>query len=176
MSRSTRSILRTALISAAVASLTFAVVGVAGSRHDGPGHHKGSSKVFTAKLLPSTPSPAGPTVNGVNPGGKPWLLRRGSAVVRRDGSLTVRVRGLVFTESGTTTPNGGAALPAVSASLFCNGATTAVGTTAAAPLSPTGDAKITGMVTLPATCAAPVVMVHPNTNVAAYIAISGFGG
>jgi hypothetical protein len=30
-------------------------------------------------------------------------------------------------------------------------------------------------VTLPSTCLAPVVLVHPNSNAAAYIAATGFG-
>jgi hypothetical protein len=33
-----------------------------------------------------------------------------------------------------------------------------------------------GQFSLPAKCLAPVVLVHPNGNGAAYIAASGFGG
>jgi hypothetical protein len=35
---------------------------------------------------------------------------------------------------------------------------------------------MTGTLSLPAKCLAPVVRVHPNGNGAAYIAASGFGG
>ena len=134
-----------------------------------------AEKVLSTKLIPSLV--AGPTINGVKPGGKDWLLRRGSASIRGNGSIRVKVKGLVFADSGTTTtqtPNGPFTLAAVSASLFCDGATTPVGTTATAPLSADGNAKITGTLTLPAMCNAPTVMVHPGTSVAAYIAISGF--
>ena len=166
--------LMSAVSVAAAASLAFAVAAAAdGSKSKSSRHDDGAEKVLSTNLIPSLV--AGPTVNGVKPGGKDWLLRRGSASIRSDGSIRVKVKGLVFAESGTTTAaDGTVTLPAVSASLFCDGATTPVGTTAAAPLSPHGNAKITGTLTLPAMCNAPTVMVHPGTNVAAYISISGF--
>ena len=167
--------LASAVSVAAAASLAFAVAAAAdGSKGKSSRHDDRAEKVLRTNLIPSLV--AGPTVNGVMPGGKDWLLRRGSASIRSDGSIRVKVKGLVFAESGTTTTADGAfTLPAVSASLFCDGAAIPVGTTAPpAPLSADGNAKITGMLTLPARCNAPTVMVHPGTNKAAYIAISGF--
>ena len=166
--------LTSAISVAAAASLAFAVAAAAdGSKGKSSRHDDGAEKVLSTNLIPSLAG--GPTVNGVAAGGKDWLLRRGSASIRSDGSIRVKVKGLVFAESGTTTTaNGAATVAAVSASLFCDAATTPVGTTAAAPLSPHGNAKITGTFTLPARCTAPTVMVPPGTNVAAYISISGF--
>lgn len=168
--------LTSAISVAAAASLAFAVGAAAdGSKSKSSRHDDEAEKVLSTKLIPSLV--AGPTINGVKPGGKDWLLRRGSASIRSDGSIRVKVKGLVFADSGTTTtqtPNGPFTLAAVSASLFCDGTTTPVGTTATAPLSADGDARITGTLTLPAMCNAPTLMVHPGTSVAAYIAISGF--
>jgi len=39
-----------------------------------------------------------------------------------------------------------------------------------------GNARMSGTITLPAKCLAPIVLVHPNGSDAAYIAASGFGG
>jgi hypothetical protein len=64
----------------------------------------------------------------------------------------------------------------VFASLYCDGSSTPVGSTPQVPLSMAGDASMSGMVTVPAKCLAPLVLVHPNANGAAYIAASGFGG
>jgi hypothetical protein len=166
--------LTSAVSVAAAASLAFAVAAAAdGSKGKSSRHDDEAERVLSTNLIPSLV--AGPTVNGVKPGGKDWLLRRGSASIRSDGSIRVKVKGLVFAESGTTTTaNGANTVAAVSASLFCDAALIPVGTTAAAPLSADGNATITGTLTLPARCNAPTVMVHPGTNAAAYIAISGF--
>jgi hypothetical protein len=165
-----------ALAVAATASLAFAVAAAAGgSTSKSSRHEDESERVLRAELIPSLAPPVGPTVNGVKAGGKDWLLRRGTATIDDDGEVKVKVKGLVFTESGTTTTaNGANTLTAVSASLFCDGAAVPVGTTPTAPLSADGNARITGTITLPAMCTAPVVMVHPGPNVGNYIAISGF--
>lgn len=140
------------------------------------GHHKGSrgGKVKIAqRLVPSEVSD--PSIFGVPPGAADWKLRKGVVKIKRNGRIIVKVRGLVFADTGTTTIETGTAGPFtltdVSASLFCNGES--VGTTDTAPLSASGDAKIRGQLTLPAKCVAPVVMVHPATNTEVYIAISG---
>jgi hypothetical protein len=64
----------------------------------------------------------------------------------------------------------------VSASLFCGADSerTPAFTTAAVPISEHGDARIRQNVTLPATCLAPIVLVHPNGGTARYIAVSGW--
>jgi hypothetical protein len=64
----------------------------------------------------------------------------------------------------------------VSASLFCGADTSATPavTTGQVPISPEGDAKIHQRVTLPATCLAPIVLVHPNGATARYISLTGW--
>ena len=63
----------------------------------------------------------------------------------------------------------------VSASLYCGGDsnTAAAATTKAVPLSSRGDAEINDQVTLPDTCLAPIVLIHPNRNPHAYISVTG---
>ena len=167
--------LKSAMALVVAGSLAFAVAASAGSRNGTSSRHDddGPDRALRANLIASLA--AGPTINGVRPGGRDWSLRTGTGTIDRDGSITVKVRGLVFTETGTTTPPNGNPLAAVSASLFCNGSTVAVGTTPSAPLSSDGNARIGGTLTLPSACNAPVVAVHPGTNVGVYIAISGFG-
>jgi hypothetical protein len=142
----------------------------AGGRSDHPDH--GGATVLKTTLAPSVPSD--PMLHGAAAGGAPWVLRRGEARLRRDGRLAVRVRGLVIpTAPGNGTPG---PVTTVSASLYCGNDTTAVGTTPSAPISRSGNARMAGQFSLPAKCLAPVVLVHPNGNGAAYIAASGFGG
>jgi hypothetical protein len=137
--------------------------------HDDHGQHRGQT------LMRSTLAPTvltDPTIHGVVRGGVPWQLDRGSTRLRHDGRLTVDVRGLVIPGNGTPGP-----VTSVNASLYCGAdATGAVATTATVPLSGEGDARIDDHVMLPAKCLAPIVLVHPNGNPAAYIAASGFGG
>jgi hypothetical protein len=64
----------------------------------------------------------------------------------------------------------------VSASLFCGDSTTPSATTQQVPLSNEGNAEIETRLSLPATCLGPVVLVHPNGNVHAYIAATGWRG
>ena len=63
----------------------------------------------------------------------------------------------------------------VSASLYCGAATTASGTTPSVPISRSGDADIAAQLSVPATCLAPSVLIHPNGAGAVYIAANGFG-
>jgi hypothetical protein len=156
----------------AAGSMVFAAAALAHGRGGDHGRH--GEKLIFQTLVPS--KKAGPNVFGIKPGGADWFLNRGKAKIRSDGSIKVRVRGLVL--ANNVVPPGFT----VTASLFCNGdpvppATTgtAVGTTAPpVPLSATGDAVITGKFTLPAVCYAPTVMVNPNGNAGTYIAITGF--
>jgi hypothetical protein len=162
---------------AAVAMLATAALGgsaltaVSALGHGGSASKHHAKVSFETPLAPSVP--ADPALHGVAAGGAPWVLRRGDAELSGRGRLDVRVRGLVIPApagNGTAGP-----VMTVSASLYCGTDTTAVGTTPAAPISPSGNARMRGRLTLPAKCLAPVVLVHPNGNAAAYIAASGFG-
>ena len=64
---------------------------------------------------------------------------------------------------------------AINAALYCGNDTAAAATTGSVPISRRGDARISEHVALPAAkCLAPVILIHPNGNAAAYIAASGF--
>jgi hypothetical protein len=161
----------------AAALLGSGATAVTAAGHDGGGRQGGDDgrhrevSVLETTLAPS--SPTDPVLHGVSPGAAPWALRHGEATLRRDGRLRVNVRGLVLPGApGNGTPG---PVTTVSASLHCGADTAAVGTTPSAPISRAGDARMRGTLTLPAKCLAPVVLVHPNGNAAAYIAASGFG-
>ncbi|WP_249010474.1 hypothetical protein [Conexibacter sp. DBS9H8] len=140
-------------------------------------HHPGGpwmmyrhNLILNSTLAPSTPTD--PTLHGVAPGTNPWVLSNGHVVVTTT-HLHLRVHGLLIPGTGT------GAVKTVDASLYCgaDSSSTPVATTAQVPLSSTGNATITDtQLTLPSGgCLAPIVLVHPNGNAAAYIAVDGQG-
>jgi hypothetical protein len=137
--------------------------------HDdsGASRHR-AHDLLRAPIAGSMPAPIDPVVFGATPGGAPWVIDRGSARVRTDGRLEVRVEGLVIPPP--TQPNINP-VPKVSASLACNGAV--VATTRQVPFSRSGDARIRAWVKVPKRCIAPVVMLNPNGNAKVYIGITG---
>jgi hypothetical protein len=138
-----------------------------GDDHHGEHHHNGT--LLKSGVVGSTPAPAGAVIFGVTPGGLPWVTDEGKVRVRSDGRIDVRIEGLVIP---TPPQNGTNPVPALTATLFCNGAAAAV--TESFPLSvPDGDARFRGELMLPEVCVAPVVLFNPNGNAAAYIAASG---
>jgi hypothetical protein len=153
---------------AAVVAVTSAVAAF-GSRGHGGGH---GHALLDASLAPSLPSD--PAFHGVTPGGAPWVLDRGEVEIRRSGRLELRVRGLVIpSPDGDDTPGG---VTTVSASLFCGADSEAAPADSTDPvaISRDGDARIRDRsFDVPDDCLAPVVLVHPNGNVARYIAVSG---
>lgn len=167
MTRRTRTRFLVGLVALALALM--ATVGA--SAHDGKGNddHDGKAAqgnaAFSSSLAPSLPTD--PSIDGVNPGGVPWVIDRGTARVQANGRVRVEIEGLVIPTSGTTGP-----VKTVSASVACAGGATA--TTNTVPLSSGGDARIDDTVDLPSTCLAPVVLVHPNGGAGAYIAVSGW--
>jgi hypothetical protein len=155
---------------AALAGSAATAVTAAGREGGGTHGRRHGATRFETSLAPSVPGD--PTLNGVTPGSAPWVLRHGDAQLRGDGRLQVRIRGLVI----PTAPSNGTPGPVltVSASLYCGAGTTAAGTTPAVPISRGGDAKIDGVVNVPAKCLAPTVLIHPNGLAGVYIAASGF--
>ncbi len=147
-------------------SLVFAFAASGTSRDHGD--HEGKA-LFRSTLAPSVPTD--PAFHGVVAGGVPWELRGSSARLKTDGELDVRVDGLVIPALGTPGP-----VKTISASLLCGPDSQAgvAATTGQVPLSAGGDARIEARITLPAICLAPIVVVHPNGNTGAYIAISGW--
>ena len=168
---SKRLLLPVLTIALAASSLVFAL-GASAERVARP-----SARVdFASLLAPSLPTD--PTIHGVAPGSLPWALTEGSVLVRDGGRVQIRIDRLVLTTPpfvGKTGPVTG-----VVAALFCgaDASTTPAATTAPVPLSSGGNALISTTVTLPSSCLAPIVLIHPviasTTNSAIYIAVSGF--
>jgi hypothetical protein len=151
------------LFAVAIAAVSLVFVGIAS------GDGSASDRSFQPSLAPSVPSD--PAFHGVTAGGAPWLLRRGFVTIGGRGNFELLVRGLVLTATGTAGP-----VTTISASLFCGGDSekAAAATTSAFPLSQAGDGRIRAKLTLPDTCLAPIVLVHPNGGVARYIAVTGW--
>jgi hypothetical protein len=168
---------RSAVAALAVGALAgSAASAVTASGHDNRTNgreHRGEhprETLLKTTLAPSVPTD--PAIDAVSPGGVPWVLARGEARLRANGDLRLEVRGLLIPSgqfAGTTGP-----VTTVSASLYCGG--TVEGRTPSTQLSSHGNADMDGIVTVPAKCLAPTVLVHPNGGAAAYIAASGFGG
>jgi hypothetical protein len=139
---------------------------------DHQGRHRGNA-VLDASLAPSHTTD--PSFHGVAPGGLPWVLNRGEVELKRKGRLELRVRGLVIPvapANGTTGP-----VTTISASLYCgaDSDTMAADTTPAVPITSSGNARIRdNSFEVPATCLAPVILVHPNGDLTHYIAVSGW--
>jgi hypothetical protein len=106
-----------------------------------------------------------PPLFGVNPGGAPWVIRRGEAELDANGQLEVDVRGLIIPTTGVNP------VALLAASVVCNGAV--VATTATVPFDTNGNAKIKATVKLPVRCLAPAVLLNPNGNAATYIGVTG---
>jgi hypothetical protein len=155
-------------VTAALAALVL-IAGGAGTAVADDGHHgDDNAKVVKSDLFGSMPD--GPVLFGVKPGGAPWVIDKGEAEARRDGSVKVEVEGLIIPTTGTNPLNG------IAATVYCNG--TAVATTKAYPFSPDGDAKFEARAAkrLPSPCLVPAVLLNPAPNgvvAAAYIAATG---
>jgi hypothetical protein len=102
-------------------------------------------------------------IRGVNGGGIPWNIAEGKVVLAADGSLEVKVEGLVLATTGAnpipnfraivscqTIEDGAAAVRNVSTDPF--------------PANTTGDSKIAATVALPSPCFAPIVFVTSPTG------------
>jgi hypothetical protein len=164
---SSKRVFLTVAAALAAASLVFAAIA---SGDHGRGKRDGhGTKVFRSSLAPSQPTD--PAFHGKTAGGVPWSLERGFVTITRRGDFRLRVEGLVITSTGSARP-----VTTISASLFCgaDANTTPAATTSTVPISEDGDARIRERLTLPATCLAPIVLVHPNGATARYIAVSGW--
>lgn len=167
---------------ALLATVALALGATTAFAHDGGGDHNGNGNgnrghrhggdVLRSDVFGSQPT--GPTLFGVKPGGAPWVIDRGEARVRRNGRVKVRLEGLVIP---TAPQNGTNPVSNIAASVFCGG--TLVGTTAAVPFSPAGDARIDATLSaaIPSPCLTPAVLLNPAPNGAVnagvYIAATG---
>ncbi len=158
-------------LAAGAAALSMALaVGASGSENSGDGD---GSPLLEQSLAPS--QPGDPAFHGVGPGSLPWVLDRGEVRLNGDDELELRVEGLVIpTPPGDGTPG---PVTTISASLYCgaDSNTVAADTSRQVRITRDGDARIRDRsFAVPSTCLAPVILVHPNGNAAAYIAVDGW--
>lgn len=139
-----------------------------------------ASPLFRAALVgnqrPVVRSDAG-TLRGVAAGGLPWAIERGEARLDRDGTLRVRVRGLIIDPAESAPVAGTNPVAQFRAIVSCqtveNGALTVANvSTDLVAASAEGDAEIREQLQLPDPCYAPVVFVTSPTN--AWFAVTGF--
>ena len=150
------------LLGAASASVLALSPSAAFAGHGG--HHRHGHDLIRADLTPSMPTDA--PINGVAPGGLPWILSRGEVRVRESGRVDVRIQGLQI-------PRNGAAdnpVASVDAVLYCGGA--AAADSGPQPMTvPGGDARFRVFLTVPTTCDSATVLISPTAAVGvAYIA------
>ncbi len=157
---------RLTLLAATCAVAVAAAPGIALAQ----GGDDGDETLLRSGLVGSTrPAEGGPTIFGVASAGANWIVDEGVVKVRRDGRINLSVEGLVIP---TPPQNGTNPIESLTASVYCNGVV--ADTTALFPLSvPEGDGHVRADLTLPDTCVAPVVLLHPRGNAAVYIAASG---
>lgn len=143
-----------------VASVVAVVALASGAGSAGP------TTVLKADTLAGVRGPyVGATnpIRGVNGGGIPWNIAEGKVILKADGSLEVKVEGLVLATTGAnpipnfraivscqTIEDGAAAVRNVSTDPF--------------PANTTGDSKIAATVALPSPCFAPIVFVTSPTG------------
>ena len=147
----------------AASALALSLIPSAALASHGHHHHHGHN-LIRADLTPSLPTDA--AINGVNPGGLPWILSRGEVRVRDSGRVDVRIEGLQIPRNGAA-DNPVASIDAV---LYCSGVMAA--DSGPQPLSvPDGDARFRVFLTVPETCDAATVLISPSAAVGvAYIA------
>lgn len=121
--------------------------------------------VLRAGLTPAVPTDA--PVDGVNPGGLPWVIDRGEVRLRVGGRLDIRIEGLQVPRADGTTDNPVASVDAV---VYCAGVQ--VADSGPRPLSvPGGDLRFRTEVDVPTACASPTILISPTPLVGkAYIA------
>ena len=160
-----------AALAALLTALAVGTLGALGHEHGRHGRDHGD-RLISESLAPSVPTD--PMFHGVAAGGAPWVLKEGQVRLSTSGELDLRVRGLVIPVApGNGTPG---PVNTISASLYCgaDSETMAAATTGQVPIARDGDARIDAHITVPATCLSPVILVNPNGNPAAYIALDGW--
>ncbi len=106
-------------------------------------------------VIPVRAGPAPNVVQGVNPGGQPWVIERLRANVKTDGRISVDGRGLLLGGGNGIGTNGG---QSVQARLFCGAVAHNTGLVA---LDTAGDFRIDDTLSPlpPDPCATPVLLI-----------------
>ena len=119
----------------------------------------GGHDLIDADLTPSNVTD--PAINGVGPGGAPWIIDRGEVRVRDDGRMDVRIEGLQIPAADGTASNPVASINAV---LYCAG--TPVANSGAQPMTvPDGDARFRVQLQVPHHCDMASVLISPTALV-----------
>jgi hypothetical protein len=107
-----------------------------------------------------TACPSDKTVlGGVNACGKIWKLASGDAVIAKDGTTHVDLKGLVLNDASVGQFNGSPdGVDAVAVALVCGG--TVVAQSDPVLLSKEGNAVVNAKLAVPQTCASPMVLVR----------------
>jgi hypothetical protein len=131
-------------------------------------------KVLDAKVLSPVIEPytgATNAIRGVPGGGLPWELDSGSASLRADGRLHVKVDGLVLARRAPVAPelqgkNPFAQFRAIVSCLTATGGTATAANLLTEPfaVTPAGDGQLHTSVALPSPCFAPIVFVTSPTG------------
>jgi hypothetical protein len=157
---------------AVLAALAVPALGLGG----GDGRKVLQANVLSPVIEPYT-GPANP-IRGVTGGGLPWEIDSGSANLRADGQLHVRVKGLVLARRAPVPANLQGTMPftqlgaIVSCLTSTNGtATTDNVSTELFAVTPRGDGHLDTSVALPSPCFAPIVFVTSPTG--QWFAITG---
>jgi hypothetical protein len=134
----------------------------------GPGQDQGrhlGNDVLRSSLTPAVPTDA--PINGVKPGGLPWVVASSEVRLRVSGRLDVRIEGLQVSRPDGSTDN---PVGSVDALVFCG--PTKVADTGPQPLTvPDGDLERRTVVSLPSTCTDPSGLISPTASAGgAYIA------
>jgi hypothetical protein len=101
-------------------------------------------------------------IGGVNACGKIWKIDSGQVALGGDGKLSVDIRGLVLNDPSVGQYNGSPdGVDAVAAAVVCSGKGGSVAAqTDPATLSKNGDVRIDTTVSVPKTCADPIVLIR----------------
>jgi hypothetical protein len=145
---------------------------------DGHDNNNNNNNSFASSVIGSMPNLA---IGGIPSGNALWVVKQGQASVSSSGRIHVEVQGLLLGADpaipanlvGTTGP-----VTMVGATLVCGGTPAAVSVAVTpSPLSSLGNAQIDQVVTLPAACFGPVVLVRifdtPTTALGPFIAVTG---
>jgi hypothetical protein len=126
----------------------------------------GSTPLFSSNLGVTPPAVASNAVLGINPGGRPWVMRKLEVTIGSDASIRAKGRGLLLGGGDTVGTRG--AIANVALTLFCGGV--AAGQSDGTPLDTAGNFSLTGVLktpsntsttaVLPATCTTPVLLVR----------------
>ncbi|HET8663394.1 MAG TPA: hypothetical protein VFM08_03675 [Nocardioides sp.] len=149
----------------AVSALTLALVPSAALADQG---RHGGNDLIRMDLTPSLPTDA--AINGVNPGGLPWIIDRGEVRLRQNGRLDVRIEGLQVPRADGTADNPVGSIDAV---VYSDGRM--VADSGPMPMSiPDGDARFRVRLHLPSDVGRVSILISPSAAVgAAYIASAG---